>query len=119
MKKSRAFGKPCFMSGAAGMLPAMFDVDPVPRGAKIHQSELPVSLCEQLLEYLTLEGEVILDPFAGSGAVGVAALRKGRRCILIEKQHENVEKIKERFRKEDLSGDVYRYSTEKRMPELI
>lgn len=119
MKKSRALGKPCFMSGAAGMLPAMFDVDPVPRGAKIHQSELPVSLCEQLLEYLTLEGEVILDPFAGSGAVGVAALRKGRRCILIEKQHENVEKTKERFRKDDLSENVYRYSTEKRKPELI
>lgn len=101
-KKSKASGKPCFMSGAAGMLPAMFDVEPVPRGEKIHQSELPVSLCEQLLEYLTREGEIILDQFAGSGAVGVAALRKGRRCILIEKLHENVEKIRRRFRTEEV-----------------
>ncbi len=78
-------GEPCYMSGAAGMLPTMFDVEPVPKSQKIHQSELPVPLCEQLLEFLTVEGEVILDQFAGSGAVGVAALRKGRGGILIEK----------------------------------
>lgn len=96
-KRTKASGEPCYMSGAAGMLPAMFDVEPVPKSRKIHQSELPVSLCEQLLEFLTLEGEVILDQFAGSGAVGIAALGKGRRCILIEKRHEYVEEMKKRF----------------------
>lgn len=96
-KRTKETGRPCYMSGAAGMLPAMFDVEPVPRNQKIHQSELPVALCEQLLEYLTKDGEVILDQFAGSGAIGAAALRKGRRCILIEKMHENVEKIRIRL----------------------
>lgn len=84
------------MSGAAGMLPAMFDVEPVPRNQKIHQSELPVELCEQLIPYFTKEGEIILDQFAGSGAVGVAALKLGRRCILIEKSQEDMEQIRKR-----------------------
>lgn len=99
-KKTKALGKPCYMSGAAGMLPTMFDVEPVPRNQKIHQSELPVTLCEELLSYLTLEEEVILDQFAGSGAIGIAAYRKKRRCILVEKLPENVKKIQERFARE-------------------
>ena len=105
-KKTKATGEVCYMSGAAGMLPPMFDVEPVPRNQKIHQSELPVALCEELLEFLTAEGELILDQFAGSGAVGVAALRKGRNCILIEKLHENVEKIKNRFATEDVRSSI-------------
>lgn len=96
-KKTKALGRPCYMSGAAGMLPVVFDMEPVPRGRKTHQGELPVALCEELLAYLTLEGEVILDQFAGSGAVGIAAARKGRKCIMIEKLPENIKKIQERF----------------------
>lgn len=92
-KRSKQTGEVVYMRGAAGMLPPVFDVDPVPRKQKIHQSELPVALCEQLLEYLTKGGEIILDQFAGSGAVGVAALNRGRRCVLIEKVHGYVEKI--------------------------
>lgn len=103
-KKTRVSGKPCYMSGAAGMLPTMFDIEPVPRHQKIHQSELPLPLCEELLEYLTIEGEVILDQFAGSGAIGIAAIRKGRNCIMIEKFPENVSKIRERFDAERKSG---------------
>ena len=85
------------MSGCNGMLPTMFDVQPVARKNKIHQSELPVELCEQILEYVTYEGEIVLDSFAGSGAVGVAALNKKRSCILVEILKENIQKIRESF----------------------
>lgn len=36
-------------------------------------------------------GAVILDPFAGSGTTGVAAIAEGRRCILIEKEPKYVD----------------------------
>lgn len=96
-KKSDITGKIQYMSRCKGMLPAMFDVQPVSRRDMIHQSELPVELCEQILEYVTYEGEIVLDSFAGSGAVGVAALNKKRSCILIEILRENIEKIRARF----------------------
>ena len=89
------------------MLPTMFDVQPVARKNKIHQSELPVELCEKILEYVTYEGEIVLDSFAGSGAVGVAALNKKRSCILIEILKENIEKIKTRF-----NSDLYQAALE-------
>lgn len=96
-KKTDRTGEIHYMSGCNGMLPTMFDVQPVSRKNRIHQSELPVELCEEILEYLTYEGEIVLDSFAGSGAVGVAALNKKRSCILIEIMKENIEKIRTRF----------------------
>ena len=86
-----------YMSGCKGMLPTMFDVQPVSRKDRIHQSELPLTLCEQILQFITNSGEIVLDSFAGSGVVGEAALRTGRSCVLIEILKENVEKIKQRF----------------------
>lgn len=97
-KKTLKTGENCYMSGCNGMLPTMFDVSPVSKNKRIHQSELPTSLCEQILEFVTYEGEVVLDSFAGSGAVGEAALNKKRNCILIELLKENVVKIKNRLR---------------------
>lgn len=96
-KKSDITGTDCYMSGAKSMLPTMFDVQPVSRKDKIHQSELPVDLCEQIIDYLTYEGEIILDSFAGSGVVGEAALNTKRSCILIEILEKNIEKIRRRL----------------------
>ena len=96
-KKSKATGKPAFMKGAAGMLPAMFDVQPVPKKELIAQSEKPVELLRQIIEYVTLEGEIILDQFAGSGVLGAAALLANRLAILVEKDKAKVEAIARRL----------------------
>lgn len=96
-KKTDATGQLSYMSGCNGMLPAMFDIQPVSKKNRIHQSELPLSLCEQVLQFVTYEGEIVLDSFAGSGVVGEAALNMRRNCVLIEILKENIQKIKERF----------------------
>ena len=96
-KKTARMGSPQYMSGTKNMLPTMFDIPPVSKKDRIHQSELPLSLCEQILHFVTEEGEVVLDSFAGSGVVGEAALNMKRNCILIEILHENIQKICKRF----------------------
>ena len=85
------------MSGTNKMLPTDFNVQAVSNKDRICQSEKPPQLFEQLLEYITLENEVVLDQFAGSGSVGVACINKKRKCILIEKAKECVEKIVNRI----------------------
>jgi site-specific DNA-methyltransferase (adenine-specific) len=85
------------MSGTNGMLPAEFNVQPPSKKEQICQSEKPSALFEQLLEYITLENEVVLDQFAGSGSVGEACIKTNRKCILIEKAKEKVEKITKRL----------------------
>ena len=85
------------MSGTNGMLPAEFNVQPPSKKEQICQSEKPSALFEQLLQYITLENEVVLDQFAGSGSVGQACINTNRKCILIEKAKECVDKIVERL----------------------
>lgn len=86
-----------FMSGAAGMLPTVFDVSPPAKKERIHQAEKPVELLEQILNFVTLPGETVLDQFAGSGVLGEAALKTGRNSILIEKDVETFQKLTERI----------------------
>jgi site-specific DNA-methyltransferase (adenine-specific) len=43
-----------------------------------------------LIRLVTKPGDVVLDPFGGSGTTGVAALLEGRRVILVEESARSV-----------------------------
>ena len=49
-----------------------------------HPAEKPVSLMAEIVADFTNQGDVVLDPFMGSGTTGVACARMGRRFIGIE-----------------------------------
>lgn len=50
-----------------------------------HPCQFPEELVRRLMVITTKSGEVVLDPFAGSGTTGVVAAALGRRAILIER----------------------------------
>lgn len=52
---------------------------------KLHPTEKPVVAIAPLIDAFSKPGDIILDPFAGSGTTGVAARSFGRHFILIEK----------------------------------
>ena len=47
-------------------------------------SQKPVALCEQMITLMSRPGDVVLDPFAGSGSIPLAARNLGRRYLGIE-----------------------------------
>lgn len=49
-----------------------------------HPTEKPVELCRLYIENSTKPGELVLDPFLGSGTTGVAAVNSRRRFVGIE-----------------------------------
>lgn len=51
---------------------------------RVHKTQKPESLMQEILADFTCAGEVILDAYAGSGTTGVSAKRLGRRCVLVE-----------------------------------
>jgi len=62
-----------------------------------HQTEKPVELFEYLIKTYSNEGDSVIDPFAGSGTTGVAAINTNRYPILIEKAPEWYQVSKERI----------------------
>ena len=56
----------------------------VPKKVRKHPSQKPRQLVDRLVRLATRPGNVILDPFAGSGVVGLSALRYRRKYLLIE-----------------------------------
>jgi DNA modification methylase len=50
----------------------------------LHPTMKPVALVERAIRNSSRPGEVVLDPFAGSGSTLIAAARSGRRARLLE-----------------------------------
>ncbi len=55
-----------------------------------HLTVKPVVLVEHLIRLFSVPGQIVLDPFLGSGTTAVAAMRLGRACIGIEINSESI-----------------------------
>jgi len=62
-----------------------------------HPAVFPLRLATDHILSWSSEGDTILDPFAGSGTTGIAALNTGRKFVLIEKDAGYCEIIKKRI----------------------
>jgi site-specific DNA-methyltransferase (adenine-specific) len=51
-----------------------------------HPTQKPIDLISRCLRASTDKGQLVLDPFTGSGSTGVAALQLGRRFIGVERE---------------------------------
>jgi site-specific DNA-methyltransferase (adenine-specific) len=70
----------------------------VPAVKLVHPNEKPVKLIESILSDCSFPGQIILDPFAGSGSHLEACLRTNRRYVGIERDRRNKERIDERLK---------------------
>ncbi|CAN7568011.1 DNA methyltransferase [Phenylobacterium sp. LjRoot225] len=66
-------------------------------GAKAHPTQKPEALLHRLIMASTKPGDIILDPFFGTGTTGAAAKRLGRRFIGIEREEAYAKLAKERI----------------------
>jgi len=62
-----------------------------------HSAMTPLTLCRWWTRYICPPNGVLLDPFAGSGTTGVAAIQEGRQYIGIERMPEYVEIARQRI----------------------
>ncbi|HEY0115496.1 MAG TPA: site-specific DNA-methyltransferase [Allosphingosinicella sp.] len=66
-------------------------------GHKAHPTQKPEALLYRVLLACTNKGDVVLDPFFGTGTTGAVARRLGRRFIGIEREKRYVEVARERI----------------------
>lgn len=69
-------------------------------GNNIHDSQKPTGLFQTLIAMSTNEGDIVLDPFIGSGTAAIAAIKKHRHYIGFEKDEEYHRKACERVERE-------------------
>ncbi len=61
---------------------------------KIHSAVFPIELCHNVIKYYSFVGDLVFDPFAGSGTLGKAAMNLDRRFFMAEKEPRYIDRIK-------------------------
>jgi DNA modification methylase len=86
-------------------------------GKKLHSTQKPIELLRRVILTSTKEGDLVLDPLAGTGTTGYVAKLLNRDFVMIEINHKYVEGIKKRFENYYLNNSLFsvRNNNEKRL----
>ncbi|MHA1341754.1 MAG: DNA-methyltransferase [Promethearchaeota archaeon] len=76
---------------------------------RLHKQQAPVALLLRIILSSTQVGDLVLDPFTGTGTTNVVAMQLNRRSIGIEKSPKNIEIIKKRTKNIRKSDDISKY----------
>jgi hypothetical protein len=88
-------------------------------GNKIHSTQKPESLLYRIIVSTTNPGDIILDPFMGSGTTGCVAKKLGRNYIGIEKDENYIYAANQRINKtEIIFHDSLLYPLEIKKPKV-
>ena len=63
----------------------------------IHPCQFPIELVERCILALTNEGDMVLDPFSGVGSAMLAALKRDRRAVGIDREPRYLEEARRRI----------------------
>lgn len=69
---------------------------------RVHSAVFPYELCKRVVLYYSYIGDVVFDPFGGSGTLGRAALSLGRQFFITEMDENYFQRIRE-----NLSSDLW------------
>lgn len=89
-------------------------------GEKLHSTQKPESLLYRVILSSTNPGDVVLDPFFGTGTTGAVARKLGRKFIGIEREHEYASAARQRIAEiEPLAPESLKVTLSKRAAPRI
>lgn len=68
-------------------------IDPV--FDKVHTAVFPLELCKRVIEYYSFKGDLVFDPFAGSGTFGKAAALMDRYFFMTENEENYIQRMRQ------------------------
>jgi DNA modification methylase len=69
---------------------------------KVHSAIFPVELCKRVIQYYSYKGDLIFDPFGGSGTVGKTAKVLDRLFFLTEQESKYFEYMKSKQKEQSM-----------------
>lgn len=76
------------------------------RDKNLHPATFPISLARKIIELFSHEGELILDPFIGSGTTLVAAQDTNRNAVGFDLQKDYIELCQSRLATQNMFNDA-------------
>lgn len=76
-----------------------------PKYDKVHSAVFPVELCKRIIKYYSYKGDLVFDPFAGSGTFGRTAKSMSRYFFLTEQEKKYFEYMKSMVTKNQLFNE--------------
>lgn len=73
---------------------------------RVHSAVFPIELCNRVIKYYSFVDDLIFDPFAGSGTLGLAAINLNRSFFLTEKEPKYISRMKEDLNKNNSLFDL-------------
>jgi len=74
---------------------------------RIHRTQKPLLLIQRLIRASSRAGQIVLDPFAGSGSTAVAARALGRDCISFEIDSDMAAKAEKRIQEASMQESLF------------
>ena len=71
-----------------------------------HPAQKPRAIVDRLMQIYVARGDLVLDPFAGTGVVGLSAAAHRRGYVLIERESEYVRTANARFREQQRTREM-------------
>lgn len=81
---------------------------------RVHSAVFPIELCNRVIKYYSFIDDLIFDPFAGSGTLGLAAANLNRYFFLTEKESKYINRMKE-----DLNKGTNLFNSKKSRPNFV
>jgi DNA modification methylase len=101
------YGKDPYLAKALGRLPNAFATTEATERTIGHPCPKPIGVMLWMVNRASFEGEVVLDPFMGSGTTGVACTKLGRRFIGIEIEPKYFDIACKRIEEAQRQGDLF------------
>jgi site-specific DNA-methyltransferase (adenine-specific) len=83
---------------------------------RVHEAQKPISILEFLIKLSTREGQIVLDPFAGSGSTAVACQNLNRQFIGFEVNPDYVQIANERLEEQPTTNSSNNHPSPKQNP---
>jgi len=95
----------------------LWHIDPMTDA--VHTAVFPHDLCDRVIKFYSYRGDLVFDPFAGSGTFGLSAKRLDRKFFLTEQEPEYVARMKETMLQNHLPDPPARFATTDEFKQLV
>ena len=86
---------------------------------KSHSAVFPKELCDNVIKLYSFVGDLIFDPFAGSGTVGVSAIKNNRYFFMTEIQKKYFDDMKSNLKNDLFTDSIPKFLTLKKFNTSI